>query len=206
LRRFFAGVKSSVPWLASSLANKLRTPTPSIWLQAELAALALYDPLTGLANRILLRTHFSNSVQTVGSDLESLALIFIDLDGFKSLNDEFGHSAGDAVLATVASRITGSVRSGDLVCRFGGDEFIVVCQRTTQVEALAVAERIRTEIKHPIHGDGWTTSLTASVGVTVHPAANSNTLTAADLLRTADQAMYRSKNRGKDQVSLITHS
>jgi len=205
---FFSREQAADPYtvdLVSALCRQAAQVLARLKLQAELAALALYDPLTGLANRILLRTHISSSVQTVGSELESLALIFIDLDGFKSINDEFGHSAGDAVLATVASRITGSVRSGDLVCRFGGDEFIVVCQHTTQVEALAVAERIRTEIKHPIHGDGWTTSLTASVGVTVHPADTSNTLTATDLLRTADQAMYRSKNRGKDQVSLITH-
>ncbi|WP_285115131.1 sensor domain-containing diguanylate cyclase [Leifsonia sp. fls2-241-R2A-40a] len=205
---FFSREQAADPhtvYLVSALCRQAAQVLAQLKLQAELAALALYDPLTGLANRILLRTHISSSVQTVGSDLESLALIFIDLDSFKSINDKFGHSAGDAVLATVASRITGSVRSGDLVCRFGRDEFIVVCQHTTQVEALAVAERIRTEIKHPSQGDGWTTPLTASVGVTVHPPDTSNTLTATDLLRTADQAMYRSNNRGKDRVSLITH-
>lgn len=191
--------------LVAALCRQAAQVLARLQLQAELAAIALYDPLTGLANRLLLRTHISSSVQTAGTDPQSLAFIFIDLDDFKAVNDVLGHTAGDAALATVASRITNSVRSEDLVCRFGGDEFIVVCKDITQDEAFTVAERIRTEIKNPIRGDGWTTSLTASVGVTIHPATASQTLTGADLLRTADQAMYRSKNRGKDQVSLITN-
>lgn len=205
---FFSQERDMDPYridLVAALCRQAAQVLARLQLQAQLAAIALHDPLTGLGNRALLRSHISSSVQTATTDPQPLALIFVDLDDFKAINDELGHSAGDAVLATVASRITNSVRSGDLVCRFGGDEFIVVCQNTTQDEALTVAERIRTEIKDPILGDGWTSSLTASVGVTIHPATTSHTVTGADLLRTADQAMYRSKNHGKDQVTLINH-
>ncbi|MFP3380876.1 GGDEF domain-containing protein, partial [Bacillus sp. SIMBA_069] len=87
----------------------------------------------------------------------------------------------------------------DLVCRYGGDEFIIVCRNTDHDAAAAIAERIRVAIKQPLHDDGWQRAITASVGVTVHRPGGSRVLDGPELLRVADKAMYRSKDRGKDQ-------
>lgn len=191
--------------LLVSLCRQAAQALARLQLQAQLAAIALYDPLTGLANRVLLRSHITTSVETALTKQQPLALIFVDLDDFKSVNDELGHSAGDTVLTVIANRLTAAVRTDDLVCRFGGDEFIVVCQDTTKTQALIVAERIRNAIKQPIPGDGWHRTITASVGVTTHATTTGHSLTGPELLRTADLAMYRAKDHGKDRVSLITY-
>jgi diguanylate cyclase (GGDEF)-like protein/PAS domain S-box-containing protein len=191
--------------LIRSLCRQAAQTVARLELQAQLAAIALYDPLTGLANRILLRNHITASVADAVARQQPLALIFVDLDDFKSVNDELDHTAGDAVLKLVAARLTAAVRSEDLVCRYGGDEFIIVCRGTDQDQAAAIAERIRLAVKQPLGGEGWQRTITASVGVTVHTSGPSHLLNGPELLRVADRAMYRSKDRGKDQVSVITY-
>lgn len=191
--------------LLRSLCRQAAQTVARLNLQAQLAAIALYDPLTGLANRVLLRNHITASVADAITQQQPLALIFVDLDDFKSVNDELGHTAGDTVLKLIATRLTAAVRSDDLVCRYGGDEFIIVCRNTDQDQAATIAERIRETIKQPLHGDGWQRTITASVGVTVHTTAPSHLLNGPELLRVADKAMYRSKDRGKDQVSIISY-
>jgi diguanylate cyclase (GGDEF)-like protein len=190
--------------LLGSLCRQAAQTVARLTLQAQLAAIALHDPLTGLANRVLLRSHITASVASAMERQEPLALIFVDLDDFKSVNDELDHTAGDTVLKLIAARLVSAVRGDDLVCRYGGDEFIIVCQNTDHERASAIAERIRVAVKQPLHDDGWQRVITASVGVTVHAAGPARVLSGPELLRVADKAMYRSKDRGKDQVSVIT--
>lgn len=189
--------------LLRSLGRQAAQTLSRLRLQAQLAAIALYDPLTGLANRVLLRNHITTSVATATERGEPLALIFVDLDDFKSINDELDHTAGDTVLKLIAARLASTVRGEDLVCRYGGDEFIVVCQNTDEQQAAMIAERIRVAVKQPLADEGWERTITASVGVTVHTAGPGLHLNGTDLLRVADRAMYRSKDRGKDQVSVV---
>ncbi|WP_233265337.1 sensor domain-containing protein [Leifsonia sp. AG29] len=174
-----------------------------IRLQGELAAIALQDPLTGLANRFLLGSRLAAAVVEAEEREQPLALLFVDLDDFKTINDELGHAAGDELLRQVARRLVAAVRAEDLVCRYGGDEFIVVCRNTDEQHAAEIAERIRLAIREPIVGDGWERSISGSIGVTV--GAGAAILGGSELLHEADGAMYRSKSRGKDRVTLIEH-
>jgi diguanylate cyclase (GGDEF)-like protein/PAS domain S-box-containing protein len=172
-----------------------------IRLEAELAAIALRDPLTGLANRLVFRSRIAAAVEEADDRSQPLALLFVDLDDFKGVNDELGHTAGDELLRQVADRLTAAVRADDLVCRYGGDEFIVVCRDADERQAVEIAERIRDVVGRPVSGDGWERRVTASIGVTVREGAGP--LDGSQLLRLADRAMYRSKSGGKDQVTLI---
>lgn len=191
--------------LARALCRQAAQTLARLRLQAQLAAIALQDSLTGLANRVLLRTHMADSALRAQENGRPLALIFVDLDDFKAVNDELGHAAGDAVLRITAARLRTAVRTEDLVCRYGGDEFIVVCQDTGPEEAAVVAERIRVAVRQPLQGDGWRRTVTASVGVTVHVNGPAHRLDEAQLLHVADEAMYRAKDRGKDQVSVVAY-
>ncbi|WP_285117227.1 diguanylate cyclase [Leifsonia sp. fls2-241-R2A-40a] len=189
--------------LVRSLSRQAVQTFARLQLQAQLAVLALYDPLTGLANRNLLREHLAKSIEAALERNEPLSLIFVDLDDFKSINDDLDHTAGDTVLKLIAARLAGAVRGDDLVGRFGGDEFIIVCRNTDFERASVVAERVRLAIRQPLAADGWQRTITASVGVTVRPAGSARPLVGSDLFRVADRAMYRSKAQGKDQVSVI---
>ncbi len=190
--------------LLLTLVRQAAQTLARIRLQARLAAIALHDPLTGLANRALLRSHVTTSVSAARKHGEPLTFIFVDLDDFKTINDELDHTAGDTVLKLIASRLTAAVRADDLVCRYGGDEFVIVCQNTDEDAAAAIAERIRTEVKQPFRIDGAERTVTASIGVTVHQDAAARVLDEHELLHTSDEAMYRSKVRGKDTVTLTT--
>lgn len=192
--------------LLRSLCRQAAQTLTRVRLQAQLAAIALYDSLTGLANRVLLRDHITASVAAATERHQPLALIFVDLDDFKAINDELDHTAGDTVLKLVAARLTSAVRSEDLVCRYGGDEFLIVCRNTDREHASIIAERIRAAVKQPLYSDGWQRVITASVGVTVHTPEAGGLLNGPELLRIADKAMYRSKDRGKDQVTVIERS
>lgn len=189
-----------------ALARQAAETLTRLALQARLECIALYDPLTGLANRTLLRSRLEHSLRPSSGEDVSMALIFIDLDDFKSINDELGHIAGDVVLKLIARRLTSVVRTGDLVCRFGGDEFVVACPQTDAAAADAIARRIQSAIRQPLAHDDWLRTVRASIGVTVQSWGGSRTLTAEDLLRTADEAMYRSKQVGKDRTTIVTGS
>jgi diguanylate cyclase (GGDEF)-like protein len=147
------------------------------------------------------RSRIAAAVEEADDRSQPLALLFVDLDDFKGVNDELGHTAGDELLRQVADRLTAAVRADDLVCRYGGDEFIVVCRDADERQAVEIAERIRDVVGRPVSGDGWERRVTASIGVTVREGAGP--LDGSQLLRLADRAMYRSKSGGKDQVTLI---
>lgn len=186
--------------LARQAAQVLRR----IRLQAQLEAYALHDPLTGLANRTALRSSLSDALATATEDRTPIALIFVDLDGFKEINDVFDHGVGDTVLREVASRLNGNIRQGDLVGRFGGDEFLIVCEGADEPAAEAIAERIRVAIRAPLLGIADERAISASIGVAVYRPAGRDPLSTADIFRFADKAMYASKDAGKDRVSVTT--
>lgn len=168
--------------------------------EAELQHLALHDPLTGLANRVLLMNRIEHALAHSEREKSCVGLIFLDLDGFKAVNDTWGHAQGDEVLAIVARRIRDAIRPGDTAARVGGDEFAVLCPGAADVAQLhSVAERIRREVRRPVTlADGRTyEQLSMSAGVaTSHPGT-----TAEALLHRADQLMYQAKRGGKDQVN-----
>jgi diguanylate cyclase (GGDEF)-like protein len=165
---------------------------------------AFHDSLTGLPNRALLTRHLRERLHIPERrEDRDLTVLLLDLDGFKSVNDSYGHSAGDAVLDVVSKRLRAVARRGDLVARFGGDEFVLVLERgeptlTSGAAVSVVAERVIAVLSQPIPlpPEGQVTvSLSASVGIASHRASE----TADDLLRNADLAMYVAKSRGKSR-------
>ena len=157
-----------------------------------------------MANRTLLRTRLTAALADSERERRPLTVLFVDLDGFKEINDLFDHSAGDDVLRLIASRLTASVRPADLVGRFGGDEFLVVCENTDKNAALLVAERLRETVKKPMTGIADERSITASIGVAVHVPTGGVPLTPLEVFRIADTAMYQAKDGGKDQVTIAS--
>jgi diguanylate cyclase (GGDEF)-like protein len=165
-------------------------------LEKELQRLAFHDPLTGLANRSLFYDRVGQTMRSHARADESFAVFFIDLDGFKQVNDELGHSAGDIVLCEVAARLRDSLRDSDTVARFGGDEFAVILERLlTPDDVHITAQRIVEAVQRPIDVGRCEASVTASVGVALNRAGD----TADDILREADLAMYTAKTTGKSR-------
>ena len=128
----------------------------------------------------------------------------MDLDGFKAVNDGLGHLAGDAVLEEVARRLRAVVRGSDTLARFGGDEFVVICEDIGADEAQGLAERIRLAVKQPMPGPAAAFAVTASVGIALHEPVDGSAVTAAEILKAADVAMYASKCAGKDHITLVS--
>ena len=157
---------------------------------------ALHDALTGLPNRVLFVDHVRRALARLERRAESVAVLFIDLDRFKVINDSLGHGAGDALLVEAARRLQTVLRAHDAVARFGGDEFVVLCDDLTDSQqAVSIAERIVTVLSRPFALDGTEAYTSASVGIafTSDPDAR-----AEDLLRDADAAMYRAKTSGRN--------
>lgn len=167
--------------------------------QEELEKKANYDSLTGLPNRLLLTDRLRLAMaQSKRSDL-LLAVCYLDLDGFKPINDVHGHEAGDQVLTEVAKRLSRSVRAGDTVARVGGDEFVLLLWGVENIqECDRTLERIVVDIDSPIALANIQVSVTASIGVSVFPinGDDPNLLTAQ-----ADSAMYRSKQAGGNRYT-----
>jgi diguanylate cyclase (GGDEF)-like protein/PAS domain S-box-containing protein len=161
--------------------------------ESELIHRALHDPLTGLPNRVLFLDRLSHAIARLRRGESSVAVLFLDVDDFKTVNDRYGHRIGDDVLAQGAVRLAHAVRPGDTVARFGGDEFVVLCEDSGPSEAAVVARRIGERWQAPIPvPDGGQVTLTCSIGVAVAQRADT---TADQLLREADEAMYRVKAR-----------
>ncbi|WP_309711851.1 diguanylate cyclase [Pseudolysinimonas sp.] len=187
--------------LVQALCLQATQALARIRLQEELAHLALHDQLTGLANRALLREHIDSALAASARTMQPVAMMFLDLDGFKPVNDRLGHPTGDEVLREVAERLRSMVRDSDVIGRFGGDEFIVLCPATDDEQAAVIAERLREAVGEPMEWLPAGFAVTASVGVVVHHA-NEHSATTDELLEIADTEMYRAKNGGRNRVSI----
>jgi diguanylate cyclase (GGDEF)-like protein len=155
---------------------------------------SLHDPLTGLPNRALILDHLRLALARSRRRPSNVGVLFVDLDGFKVVNDTLGHQSGDAVLVATGERLRAALRPPDTVGRLGGDEFVVVCEDIGGVtDALAVAERLAASLEAPIHVAGRDVRIRASIGVAV--SASDGTDPAA-LLTEADGAMFWAKRRG----------
>jgi diguanylate cyclase (GGDEF)-like protein/PAS domain S-box-containing protein len=177
--------------------------------QAELARQATHDALTGLPNRVLFERKTTEALERSKTTHSSVAVLFIDLDKLKHVNDTIGHAVGDQLIVTVARRLAASTRPSDLVARISGDEFVVLCEGLLDEQvALDVAERIRTSITGPLVLQGVEIEAGASIGVAMSTPELLNTESAADaavtLLRSADTAMYRAKQRGRGRSELYS--
>jgi diguanylate cyclase (GGDEF)-like protein len=161
--------------------------------QLALAHQALHDPLTGLANRALFEDRLRQATARVRRHGNCVAVLFCDLDRFKTVNDRLGHAVGDELLVAVAGRIAGVLRTQDTAARIGGDEFAVLCEDVNGTHhALAIAERLLAELRAPFAG-AEDIPVTASIGVSI---AHEGTERPEALVREADAAMYRAKERG----------
>lgn len=169
--------------------------------EAEIHRLAFYDTLTGLANRRLLQDRLQLTLAKAHRDKTNFAVLFLDLDNFKALNDGHGHEAGDALLREVAHRLNQCVRDSDTVARFGGDEFVMILNSQQDHDAHATAwvetvmQKIITHLARPYQILDITHTCTTSVGATLYTGQPCST---SDLLRQADQAMYEAKTAGKN--------
>lgn len=164
-------------------------------LESKLIHDALHDPLTGLANRVLLRDHLERALARQGRSPGTVALLFVDLDDFKRVNDSFGHATGDQILRHVAERLVGAVRADDVVARQSGDEFAVLLGRVRDdAEAIAASERVLRELRRPIQLGGRSIVVGGSIGIAL---ATGRDETAEELITQADAAMYAAKASGK---------
>jgi diguanylate cyclase (GGDEF)-like protein/PAS domain S-box-containing protein len=163
---------------------------------------AYHDALTGLANRRLFQEHLSLALALAQRRSALVAVLFLDLDHFKVINDSLGHSVGDALLKQVARRLRASVREGDTVARVGGDEFTIVLQEISRPDdAAAVAKKVLRHVAEPMEVNGHKLYVTTSIGVTVFPQDGGD---AETLLKTADAAMYRAKGEGRNTYQMAT--
>jgi diguanylate cyclase (GGDEF)-like protein len=165
---------------------------------------ASFDSLTGLPNRRLFQDRLEQEVRKAYREKGDVALLFIDLDRFKEVNDSLGHNAGDQLLTQVARRLTTCVRDSDTVARLGGDEFTVILTDLhghTHVEH--IAQKIITKLTKPFHLKGELAHVSASIGITLYP---NDAVDPEDLVRNADQAMYAAKHAGRNQFRFFTKS
>jgi diguanylate cyclase (GGDEF)-like protein len=170
-------------------------------LEERLAHQAFHDSLTGLANRTLFADRLEHALARTERQEDEIAVMFIDLDDFKHVNDSLGHGAGDSLLVEIAKRISACLRTQDTFARFGGDEFILLLEDIDEGGAIAVAERISREIRSPITIDGSELYVTGSIGIVL--GDYSAGIRGEDLLRSADAAMYRSKRGGKNRYEIF---
>lgn len=170
----------------------------------RLRALAENDSLTGLANRYYFDESLRAAIPRAKRLNDQLALLFLDLDNFKFINDSLGHVTGDLVLKEVARRLLSVVRSGDIVCRLGGDEFAILAHNFESQEAIAqLAQRILDDLRQPIIINSVENILSASIGIATYPDAGTN---AGDLLKAADLAMYRAKRDGRNNYQFFSQT
>ena len=169
-------------------------------LEAELTHQAYHDPLTGLVNRARFRQLVEQALRRAGTNRSTVAVLYLDLDGFKSVNDSFGHSDGDQMLAETATRLRNATRGSDAVARLGGDEFALLLEKvTTQHDAIIVADRVMNAMRRPFTLRSGEVQSGISIGI----ARGDASTTADDLLRNADVAMYVGKRGQKGQYMIF---
>lgn len=164
---------------------------------ARIEYLAHHDPLTDLPNRLLLHARLENSLERAAEEQKRLAVLFIDIDNFKLVNDSYGHSVGDKIISLVANRLKKNIRKNDTIARIGGDEFIIVIEDVKEESNIEkIAYKIIQEFKEPIKLEEYKFDTTVSIGISIFP---NNGLNAEDLIKHADTAMYSAKNSGKNR-------
>jgi diguanylate cyclase (GGDEF)-like protein len=166
--------------------------------EARVKHQATHDALTGLANRALFRSQLEAALNQAGGT--EAAVLFVDLDDFKTVNDSCGHAVGDELLIAVAARLTACVRSGDTVARLGGDEFAVLLEDAGEAIAVQTAERLTSTLGAPVALSSTRVTIRASIGIAVTPAGGRD---AGAILRNADVAMYAAKERGKGRFAVF---
>jgi diguanylate cyclase (GGDEF)-like protein/PAS domain S-box-containing protein len=180
---------------ARAVATTLATALARLRSEERTRYEALHDPLTGLANRTLLRDRLEHALAR--RERGATAALFVDLDNFKQVNDAHGHATGDTVLVEIARRLHTAVRPGDTIARFGGDEFVAVCEGIDVEAALAVARRLQDAIELPLKTDDLEHKLSASIGIALGDSDPDA------LLADADAASYRAKAAGRGRIEVF---
>jgi diguanylate cyclase (GGDEF)-like protein/PAS domain S-box-containing protein len=184
------------------LLSLVRDVTERKQLQDHIQHLAYHDPLTDLPNRAMFSRHLIHAMLQARRYVKGLALLFIDLDRFKNVNDTLGHDAGDRLLQEMARRLTTSLRSGDLVARFGGDEFVILLEEVTDLDHVSqVARQVLSALVKEYPLDGQLIHITASIGISIFPEDGRDEFS---LMRHADVAMYRAKDSGKNNFQFYS--
>jgi len=164
--------------------------------------LALHDGLTGLPNRRLLLDRLSSAIAHARRNKEMMAVLYLDLDLFKEVNDRFGHDVGDELLSEVGRRLQGAVRQADTVARLGGDEFVLVLSELKESEDVRkLVRKVIAAVASPCHISGADVSVTASIGVSIYPIHGES---AEVLMKRADVALYQSKQKGKNNYCIVS--
>lgn len=171
--------------------------------EEKVVQLAYFDELTGLPNRRLFNDRLAMALASAHRDKQMLAVMFIDLDRFKEVNDSLGHNAGDILLKRVAERIMATLNEGDTLARLGGDEFVVLCEIQNVAAVISLAEKMLNHLNSPFILDSFEVGVTASIGAAVYP---DDGLDSETLLKHADIAMYRSKDIGRNSFQLFQPS
>ncbi|HEX8410600.1 MAG TPA: EAL domain-containing protein, partial [Thermoanaerobaculia bacterium] len=179
----------------------VRDITERTYAEEQIKHLAYHDALTNLPNRLLFKDRLSVALSHAQREGTSLAVLFLDLDRFKVINDSLGHNIGDQLLQAVAARIAACVRESDTVARLGGDEFTILLPRLNRSQDVApVASKIIEAVRYPFHIEGREFFITTSIGISVYPEDGSD---AETLIKNADTAMYQAKEVGRDNCQLF---
>jgi diguanylate cyclase (GGDEF)-like protein len=186
-----------IPMYFASLVRQLHAAL------ARMRTMANHDTLTDLPNRHSFYEQLQHTLRLAERNNTVFAVVFIDLDGFKPVNDELGHAAGDAVLKSVARRLEQCVRKCDVVARFGGDEFVIILSDVHKMAVPSIARKIIDTVASPHEFNGKTVTLSSSMGIATYP---DNGRSVDELVARADAAMYRSKRAGKNCFDLDEES
>jgi diguanylate cyclase (GGDEF)-like protein len=194
-------IRNAYQRLAISAASQVALSLVSLQLRETFREQSIRDPLTRLFNRRFLEESFERELQLAGRKKQSIAVLFLDLDHFKTFNDTFGHDAGDLVLQSLADLFRNFFRATDICCRYGGEEFAILLPESTSQDAAIRANALRSEVKslRLQYKKQSLGQLTLSVGVAAFPQHGS---TSEELLKIADQCLYESKAHGRDVVTV----
>jgi len=196
------GDRNVLSYTCQDTSLRTRFESKLLEKQQHLDHLAHHDQLTGLPNRLFLAVHLPEALQAAARNGKILAVLFLDLDRFKQINDSRGHETGDQLLKAVAQRLRATLRGEDIVIRMGGDEFVVIMKSVRDAEEVnEAALRITDSLSSPIVIDGRSLITTASIGVSLYPRDGADI---GELLRHSDTAMYQAKERGRNNCQVFT--